>query len=280
MKAVGFAATSISFCLLGATSSQAINLYGNSASGGNNPISIIDATTGQEAARYIGQPSGNGRGVVTVGNTLYYTVTNDSKIYEKDVATGNELGFIQTSNASMATLAWDGNDFWTSDYAGTNRAFQIDINGNNIKTINLANASSGMDGLEYFNGKLIANRTDQGSIYDIYDLDGKVLTSNFINTNKSTTGIAYDGKDFYVSNIYESSVGIYDGATGIFKSTLALKPKAIGDSFLIEDLSFDYAARQDTGGGTAVPEPFTIIGTLIGGTAAFRMRKKLKMVAK
>lgn len=27
---------------------------------------------------------------------------------------------------------------------------------------------------------------------------------------------------------------------------------------------------------TSVPEPFTIIGTLIGGTAAFRMRKKLK----
>jgi hypothetical protein len=31
---------------------------------------------------------------------------------------------------------------------------------------------------------------------------------------------------------------------------------------------------------TAVPEPFTIIGTLIGGTAAIRMRKKLKAIAK
>jgi hypothetical protein len=30
---------------------------------------------------------------------------------------------------------------------------------------------------------------------------------------------------------------------------------------------------------TAVPEPFTIIGTLIGGTSAFRMRKKLKAIA-
>ncbi len=29
---------------------------------------------------------------------------------------------------------------------------------------------------------------------------------------------------------------------------------------------------------TAVPEPFTVIGTLIGGTAAFRMRKKLKAI--
>jgi hypothetical protein len=31
---------------------------------------------------------------------------------------------------------------------------------------------------------------------------------------------------------------------------------------------------------TSVPEPFTIIGTLVGGTAAFRMRKKLKAIAK
>lgn len=31
---------------------------------------------------------------------------------------------------------------------------------------------------------------------------------------------------------------------------------------------------------TAVPEPFTIIGTLVGGTAALRMRKKLKATTK
>ena len=33
-------------------------------------------------------------------------------------------------------------------------------------------------------------------------------------------------------------------------------------------------------GSTAVPEPFTIIGTLVGGTAALRMRKKLKSANK
>jgi hypothetical protein len=27
---------------------------------------------------------------------------------------------------------------------------------------------------------------------------------------------------------------------------------------------------------TAVPEPFTVIGTLVGGTAAVRMRKRLQ----
>ena len=34
-------------------------------------------------------------------------------------------------------------------------------------------------------------------------------------------------------------------------------------------------ARGGASDPTAVPEPFTIVGTLIGGTAALRMRKKL-----
>ncbi len=36
----------------------------------------------------------------------------------------------------------------------------------------------------------------------------------------------------------------------------------------------------DLAASTAVPEPFTIIGTVVGGTAAIRMRKKLKSVDK
>lgn len=282
-KTIGFAVTSLVFGLVGTSSAQAINLYGNSASSGNNPISVIDSTNGQETARFIGQPSGNGRGIVTVGDTIYYTVTDDSKIYKKDLATGNAIGSIQTSNTSMATLAWDGTNFWTADYSGTNRAFQIDINGKNIKTITLANARRNMDGLEYFNGKLIGNRADAEGVYDIYDLNGNVLQASFIDTKTSSTGIAYDGTDFYVSNIFASSVGIYDGITGNFKSTLALKPKTAGNSFLIEDLSFDYAARVDTGTpptGTSVPEPFTIVGTLIGATVAFRTRQRLKATNK
>lgn len=40
------------------------------------------------------------------------------------------------------------------------------------------------------------------------------------------------------------------------------------------------ATVASAGPTTAVPEPFTIIGTLIGGTAAIRTRKKLKAAAK
>ena len=40
--------------------------------------------------------------------------------------------------------------------------------------------------------------------------------------------------------------------------------------------SFSNGGAASFGAVVAVPEPFTVIGTLIGGTAAFRMRKKLK----
>jgi hypothetical protein len=45
-------------------------------------------------------------------------------------------------------------------------------------------------------------------------------------------------------------------------------------------LSATDASTLTGGGTTAVPEPFTVVGTLIGGTAALRMRKKLKATAK
>ena len=41
----------------------------------------------------------------------------------------------------------------------------------------------------------------------------------------------------------------------------------------------DNVIVDSSGAATAVPEPFTIIGTLIGGTAALRMRKKLNASA-
>ena len=40
--------------------------------------------------------------------------------------------------------------------------------------------------------------------------------------------------------------------------------------------TIDGAGNVNTTGSTSVPEPFTIVGTLVGGTAALRMKKKLK----
>ena len=65
-----------------------------------------------------------------------------------------------------------------------------------------------------------------------------LLTSQFIApTGFSGTGIAFDGTNLYVSDIFNAKVAVYNGTTGAFIQSLTLSN---GSGFLIEDLSFDY----------------------------------------
>lgn len=239
-----------------------LTLYANSATTGPDLVHqfSITGTTGTLVSNTT-VSTGNGRGVVVVGNTLYSTEAGPSgnifggsnKIYMTDRTTGAPLGSITVgalpAGAAMSTLAWDGTAFWTSEYLGGNHAYRIDTSGNIIKTITLGLASFNMDGMEYFNGKLISNRGDTIGPYDVYDLDGNVLQANFINSTSGTTGIAFDGANFYTSNIGANSLSVWDGTSGAFLRTVTLS----GGSFNIEDLSVDYATRPDTGGG-GVPD--------------------------
>ena len=52
------------------------------------------------------------------------------------------------------------------------------------------------------------------------------------------------------------------------------------NQIVFDDITLGSAIAGGGGGGQEVPEPFTIIGTLIGGTAAFRMKKNLKSTNK
>ncbi len=81
-------------------------------------------------------------------------------------------------------------------------------------------------------------------------------------------------ESFSSATDYQNITNNFYGFTGItFDAIRVDATSAPGGFALIDNIQFSSAA-------TAVPEPFTIIGTLVGGTAAMRMRKKLKSVNK
>ncbi len=227
------------------------SIYGHNA--GANGVDTFDRDTGTLLQSYFFS-EGNGRGIAVVGNILYTTAVGDPNIYKIDATTGSSLGSILTPIQSMATLAWDGSHLWATayNYTGQNKAYELDIAGNLIKTITLPLADNGSasdggsDGMEYFNGKLIVNRGDAVGVYDIYDLNGNVLVPNFINTGTASTGIAFDGQNFFISDLGEKRLSVWCGDTGAFITYI---PLGSGGGPGIEDLSFDYSTRPDTSTG-------------------------------
>jgi hypothetical protein len=263
-------------------SANATIVYGNGATFGPDNVYQwnVDIAAGTSTLlrtyNSVGlQPNGNGRGVVVVGNTMYTTDSGtsfegDNHIYMTDVTTGASLGSFTTTipgTVNLSTLAWDGSQFWSSQYIGGGNAYRFGTDGIVTKTIDLGGYDA-KDGMEWFNGKLIANRGDTVPPYDVYDLDGNLLTSSFINPGHGSTGIAYDGTYFLtVANF--TSLDVWDGS-GAFVKNIRLD----GSFNPIEDLSVDYAQRADTG-GDGVPDGgsmVALLGSTLVGLCVLRRR--------
>jgi hypothetical protein len=229
------------FALLGmaGATAQALNLYGNSA--GSNRIDVIDPVTGT-LIRSCTPAKGNGRGIVVVGNIAYHTVAQSNNIFQFDINTCADMGvaFSVAGATGLSTIAYDGTNFWVGDYSGPNKAYLYSPTGTLLRTITLVNCAGFCDGLEYFNGKLISNRGDDvNAPQDVYDTNGVLLTPAFITPGFNSTGIAFDGTNFFISNpnVNPGEISVFDGTTGAFIRKLVLNG---GTGFLIEDLSFDY----------------------------------------
>jgi hypothetical protein len=253
-------------------------IYANSHSSTNNQrLYKIDATTGAVVNTCLLQ-KGFGRGIVVMNNLAYYTTATSNQVFKADIITCADLGplFSVSGASGLSTMAFDGTNFWIGDYSVTNQAYYYSPAGTLIKTIHLANCAGNCDGLEFFSGKLISNRGDATSPYDIYDTTGNLLTPSFITTNLSATGIAFDGNDFFVSDIFNQKLRVYDG-TGAFVRTIIITGLLAGANE-IEDLSFDYSLRPDLATGEGVLKvckvagPGVAVGTLFtfgAGSSSF-----------
>jgi len=233
--------------ITGSSHAAATFIYANSASSQSaQRLYTIDATTGAVMKTCLLQ-KGNGRGIVVVSNLVYYTVADSNNVFKADINTCADLGvaFSVSGASGLSTMAFDGTNFWIGDYSGTNKAYYYSTTGTLLKTVALANCAGHCDGLEFFNGKLISNRGDSIPPYDIYDTSGTLVTPAFITAAFSATGIAFDGNDFFVSDIFGQKLQVYNGSTGAFVKTVTITGLAPGANE-IEDLSVDYSQRPDT----------------------------------
>lgn len=241
----------------------------------------------------------NGRGVAVVGNTVYYTVADNHNVYAANLITHADLGVqftVTQAPQGLANIVYDGTNFWISDYtSGSNKVFEYTTTGTFIKTITLSNCTGTCDGLAFFidpgthTGRLISNEDDNGgltghAVYDVYDTNGNLVTANFISTfaaaHQGTTGIAWDGSDFFVAeggadipgHFYE-----YD-SNGAFIKTIALSSAdPLQGNSPFEGISAAFISTgPGPGPGTGVPEPSAILLCGAGFLALIVTRARLK----
>src|SRR6266849_3654503 len=99
---------SVATLALGLSSNAwAITIYANNA--GSNEIMVIDSVTGNVSDQFIPM-SGNGRGVVTVGNTVYYTIATSGSVFSANLTThvNNGVAFSVAGASGLSTMAYDG----------------------------------------------------------------------------------------------------------------------------------------------------------------------------
>jgi hypothetical protein len=201
-----------------------------------------DANLASGANNATGAGSSNGAAGDAQLTTLAGVTTYDASVLEFD--------FTTTSSNAFLNFVFASEEYPEYVNAGFNDVFAFYLDGNNIA--------------------LVPGTSTPVSIDNVSPL----TNSGFYNDNTGGTGIQYDG---FTNMITASNVGLSAGNHHI-KIAIADVGDGVYDSAIFLQLSSfaDTAQAPQIAQAEAVPEPFTIVGTILGGTAAMRMRKKLK----
>jgi hypothetical protein len=276
---------------------QASTIWGTNARFGSVDIEAFDTVTGLSVAQFldpnITARNDNGRGIALLGNTIYYTTANSGNIYVTDAVTHADNGIlVNTGFPGIANVATDGVFIYANSYqSSTGIINKYDTAGNLVGTVTVGAGFFGRDGFEVQNNPninggattFISNRGDGQGHYDVYGSTGTLLLSAFIDPSKDgaggVTGIAYDGTNYFVSDINNNRLFEYSG-TGVFIKiiNLAGDPEPNGTR-LLEDLSAvgNTITNPSPTPGAPVPEPSAILllaSGLVGVAAWRRIRKE------
>ena len=254
-------------------------LYANNASFGAPYVYQIDPATGNVLNTYTNLQGTNGRGVIDVNNILYYTTAGDGNVYKYDLGTQTQLGvaFNVAGASALASITYDGTNFWIGDYSGSNQAFLYSPTGTLLNTITLGNCTGYCDGLTYFlqgsTGYLLSNRVDgccggTPVYYDVYDLSGNLVTPGLLSAPTTSTGVGWDGSSFWTTNPYGGDMTQWS-MTGVNMGTTSLSGYSSSYPPLVEGISFNFAQTVGT------PEPGTMVlfGSGVIGLAGLLRRK-------
>ena len=245
-KSIGFAVASLALGLIATSSAQASTFTrGTLPSGVSEVGGVVLDLTGANGIRVVTQ---------TAASTLFV-----------GFAPGNPLTFGTQSGFSPTVIAALGGGISQASvrislFDGDSASGDFDFNDNTLL----------LNGLAFGNFSTVqAENTDAAGASASGGFSGGGFRNNLLDTgfffsNDSTllsslfTSLSSGNVDFGVNDL-DPGDNFYDFKQGIDSSLVN-----VGTGPVIIPPS------------TAIPEPFTIVGTLVGGTAALRMRKKLK----
>ena len=214
-------------------------IWANNASLGSPHLQAFDASTGVAIADFAApnpdalKRNANGRGIAVVGTRIYYSLANSGNVYVTDTITHRDGGIaFATGLPGIGGLSWDGASLWVLPYVSldanvpaTQNVYSYTPGGALLKTVQLTppvfqNPPVPRDGFVVTPTGFV---TDRGASvpYDLYDLNGKLVTPYFIISSFRSTGVAFDGNQYIVSDTVTKQISRYD-LNGLFFSATQL----------------------------------------------------------
>jgi hypothetical protein len=276
VKSIGFAVTAlaVNIAMTGIASAAAIRTGFSSNTlaandDGSAPITALGFTTNFFGNNY----------------TDTYVNNNGNLTFTAPLGTYTPFGLINTNVPVIAAFFADVD----TRGAGTSPVTygQGTVNGRNAFGANYLNVGyypSGIDKINDFQIVLV-DRADTGAGNFDIEFNYNKIQWETGGASGGTGGLGGDSARIGFSNGTGAPGSSFElTGSGVNGAFLDGGPNALIANSLNSNVLGRYTFNARNGSivppAAAVPEPFTIIGTLVGGTAALRMRKKLKSATK